>query len=628
MQKGKLLYFSIIIVGVIFIARLFYLQVLSNTYISSPLNNSAVKASYIYPERGYVYDRNGVLLIANQSSYDIMVVPQEVKALDTLEFCSLLKITKDDFINELNRAKRYSPRIPSVFLSQVSKDDFAYLQEKMYKYKGFYIQKRLLRKYPIKSAPNVLGYISEVNETMIKKNPAYQLGDLIGTSGIEKKYDAILRGIKGVNFIQRDRFNRELGSYKNGVFDTISRPGNDISLTIDTELQQFGEALMVNKRGGLVAIEPSSGEILALVSTPTYDPNLMVGRDRSKNFTKFYLDKDSKPLFDRGLQAQYAPGSPFKMINGLIGLQEGVIDEQTPFYCHHGFRYGSGKDAFMGCHCGIVGSPIRLNRGIAKSCNSYFSNTYKRIIEKYPTAHEGLDVWSKHVQSFGLGNYLGSDLSVGQKGLIPDANYYDKWYPAKNWKASTIISNAIGQGEILTTPIQLANVAAIIANKGFYYTPHILKKINNEDIRNENFTKPKYTTIESKYFLPIIEGMNEAYKTGTARFYPVEGIELCGKTGTVENFTRIDGEKVQFDDHSIFVAFAPKNNPKIAIAVFVENGGYGSVIAAPITSLMIEKYLKGETKRDWLVQSMYNRSLEEVYNYQSLIKKGIEKKKK
>jgi penicillin-binding protein 2 len=374
MKRTGLLSFIIIFIAIIYIVRLFYLQVLNSSYNKPTLNNSAVKIKYDYPERGYIYDRNGVLLVANQLSYDIMVIPREVKPLDTIDFCNLLKINKENFVKNLNKAKKYSTRIPSTFLAQISKTDYAYLQEKMHKFKGFYIQKRSLREYPINSAPNVLGYISEVNEGLIKKNPYYQLGELIGTAGVEKTYEEILRGTKGVKYIQRDRFNKEIGPYKNGVYDTLPTPGKDITLTIDSKLQQYGEALMANKRGGIVAIEPATGEILAMISTPTYDPNLMVGRERSKNFTKLYLDTINIPLLDRGLQGEYPPGSPFKVITALTALQENVINTKTAIKCFGGYRYGNNKDAFMECHCGTHGSSVALNKAIYRSCNSYFAN--------------------------------------------------------------------------------------------------------------------------------------------------------------------------------------------------------------------------------------------------------------
>jgi penicillin-binding protein 2 len=582
---------------------------MNNEYNIPTLSNSAVKVTYDYPERGFIYDRNNVLLVANQLSYDIMIIPREVKPLDTLEFCKLLKITPADFRNKFKRANNYSPRIPSTFVAQVSKTDYAYLQEKMHKFKGFYIQKRSLREYPVKSAPNVLGYISEVNERMIQKNPYYQLGELIGTAGIESTYEEILRGTKGVKHIQRDRFNKEIGSYKGGIYDTLPIPGMDMTLTLDSKLQQYGESLMINKRGGIVAIEPASGEILALISSPTYDPNLMVGRERSKNFTKMYYDSISKPLLDRGLKAQYPPGSPFKVITALTALQENVISPTTSIKCYGGYRYGSGNGAFMECHCGIYGSSIQLDKAIYRSCNSYFSNAYRKVIEKYPSSEEGMNVWSDHVKSFGLGGFLNNDLFVGDPGMIPDGDFYNKWYPNTRWRATYTISNAIGQGEILTTPIQLANMTAAVANRGFYYTPHIAKKIRGREI-DPKFRTKRNTSIDPRHFEPVIEGLFNVFEnpSGTARGSKVMGIEICGKTGTAEN--------PHGQDHSVFIAFAPKDEPKIAIAVFVENGYWGSRWAGPIASLMIEKYLTNNTVRPWLETRMYEGSIQEEYDKQ------------
>ncbi|WP_456378150.1 penicillin-binding protein 2 [Lutibacter sp.] len=618
MKRTSLLSFIIIFIGIVYIIRLFYLQVIDNSYNKPTLNNSTIKIKYDYPERGYIYDRNGILLVANQISYDIMVIPREVKPLDTTEFCALLKINKATFRKKLKKATRYSTRIPSIFLAQLSKSDYAYLQEKMYKFKGFYIQKRSLREYPINSASNIVGYISEVNERMLQENSYYQLGELIGTAGVEKTYENTLRGTKGVKYIQRDRFNKEIGSYKNGMYDTLPVQGKDITLTIDTKLQQYGEALMINKRGGIVAIEPSSGEILAMVSTPTYNPNLMIGRERSRNFTKLYLDSINLPLLDRGLQAQYPPGSPFKVISALVALQEGVITPETSIKCFGGYRYGSRKEAFMKCHCGTHGSPVKLNKAIYRSCNSYFSDAYRKTIEKYPTPTEGINVWSTHTKSFGLGNFLNNDLSVGQKGLIPDGDFYNRYYPNGGWRAVTTISNAIGQGEVLTTPIQLANMTAIVANKGTYYTPHIVKEIKNKEL-DAKFTTLKHTTIDKKYFDPVIEGLFNVFENprGTASWSKVKGIEICGKTGTSQNS--------HGQDHSIFIAFAPKDNPKIAIAVFVENGYWGSRWAGPIATLMIEKYLTGKTTRPWEEQRMFNGSLQEEYDKQLKNNSEIEK---
>ncbi len=626
MPRNSLLYFLIITVGVIYITRLLFIQVIDDKHKQNPLNNSAVTKKYEYPDRGYIYDRNGKLLVANQSSYDVMIIPRDVEPLDTLEFCNLLKITKEQFLKKYKRANNFSPRLPSTFVGQLSKDDYAYLQEKMYKYKGFFIQKRFIRQYPNNTSANVLGYISEVNIRLLKKDKSYQLGELIGYQGIEKQYEFALRGKKGIKFIQKNRFNKEIGTYKNGIYDTLSVPGKDISLTLDIGLQLYTEQLMNNKRGGIVAIEPATGEILTLVSTPSYNPNMLVGRKRSKNSVLLFNDTIKKPMFDRGLQAQYPPGSPFKLINALIALQENVITTETPFYCYHGYKYGKG--GFMKCHCGIVGSPIKLNMGIYRSCNSYFSNVYRKIIEKYDTPSEGIDVWSNHVKSFGLGNYLGYDLPSGQKGLVPDSNLYKKYYPNGGWKAITTISNAIGQGEVLTTPIQLANMTAAIANRGFFYTPHIIKKIGDSIVINEKYTKPRYTSIDAQYFEPIIQGMFDVFEKGTARFSKIEDIEICGKTGTAENFKRINGKKVQFTDHSIFIAFAPKVDPKIAIAVFVENGYWGSRWAAPIASLMIEKYLNGSIKRERLEERILNGSLEDEYSNQLEIENYSAQKEK
>ena len=614
MKKSLLLPVLILLTGAVFITRLFVLQILNNSDKDNLLGGSTVKKIYTYPERGFVFDRNHKLLVSNESSYDVKVIPKEVKPFDTLEFCELLNIDKAYFDKRLKKAVRYSRWLPSVFLNHLSKEDYAYLQEKIHKYKGFTIQKKTLRKYPHTSAANVLGYINEVNEYLAKHNPNYEQGELIGTAGIEKQYENLLRGTKGVAYKLRNRFNKVTDSYKNGVYDTLPIPGKDLTLTLDLELQKYGEQLMANKRGGIVAIEPKTGEILTLITAPSYDPNLMVGRKRSRNSVIFFNDTINKPMFDRGLQAAYAPGSPFKLIQGLIGLQEEVINPSTGFFCHHGYRYGAHKDAFMGCHCGITGRRIKLQLGIAKSCNSYFSNVYKRLIEKYSTPQEGVDTWKKHLSSFGLGNYLGYDLPVGSKGHIPNSKFYNRYYPNNSWKASTIISNAIGQGEIITTPIQLANMTAAIANRGYFIKPHFLKEVNKQPIKDVKYLEKHQTTIDKKNFIPVIEGMHDVFKSGTAKHVRLKDIEICGKTGTVQNYIRKDGEKYELADHSIFVAFAPKENPKIALAIFVENGGYGSTIAAPIASLMIEKYLKGHTTLKFWEKRMFNTSLQAEYD--------------
>ena len=610
-MRKLLLYLIIVTTGIVFVARLFYLQIY-NTSFASLSEDNAIKVIYDYPQRGAIYDRNGRLLVTNQPSYDVMVIPRELKPFDTLEFCSILKISKDKLIKRLKKARIYSPRVPSIVIPQLTKDEYAYLQEKMRKFEGFYIQKRSLRDYQTEDAANVLGYIGEVNEALIQKDPYYLSGDLIGIDGVEKQYENELRGIKGVKRIQKDKFNRDMGAYKQGKFDTLPVNGKDLTVTLDTRLQAYGRKLMENKRGGIVALEPATGEILTLVTAPSYKPELLVGRKRSPNFTKLVYDTIAIPLFDRGLKAEYPPGSPFKTINALIGLQEGVIDTQETVYCRMGYYYGK-RGQKLGCHSHR--GPLNMIPGIANSCNAYFATVYRRIIEKYETPQEGMDTWRKHVQSFGLGNYLGNDLPAGRPGKVPDSKYYNKiyQYPTYKWYASATLSNAIGQGEVLATPIQLANMTAAIANRGHYFTPHIIRAIDGKLIENENYTIPKITTIDKENFEPVVEGMHEVYTKGTASFLQVEGIEICGKTGTAENFTRINGKKTQLTDHSVFVAFAPKDNPKIAIAVFVENGYWGARYAGRIASLMIEKYLKDDISRKDLEDWILSHSLEEEY---------------
>lgn len=606
-MRKLLLLAIVIIVGLSFLGRLYYLQVY-NTIEYNIYEDNAIRKVYDYPKRGYVYDRNGKLLVANQPSYDLMLIPREVKALDTAEFCQLLNITKEDFTRIYSKAYNYSPRLPSVFIPQLSKEDYATLQEKLRKYEGFYIQKRSLRSYQTTIGANVLGDIGEVNDAIIKRNPYYNMGDLIGKQGIELSYEDILKGKKGIKFIQKDRFNRDIGPYKNGIYDTLPQPGKDITITIDATLQQYGELLMKHKRGGIVAINPTTGEILAMVSSPTYNPNLLVGRDRSKNYNQLHRDSIAKPLFDRGLQAQYAPGSPFKVMNALIGLQENVVTTNESFGCRLGYYYNGRR--LTACHS--HSSPLSMNDGIAQSCNAYFVNVYRRIIDKYRDPAKGMDVWSNHVKSFGLGGFLNNDLSVGQRGRIPDGGYYNRAYGENRWSSTYVVSNAIGQGEVEATPIQLANMVAAIGNRGYYFTPHIIKNIEGETI-DQKFTKPNYTTIDKQHFEPIVQGMFDVYNKGTAQSLKVPGIEICGKTGTAENFVKINGVKTQLTDHSIFVAFAPKDNPTIAIAVFVENGYWGSRFAGRIASLMIEKYIKGDITRTDMERWILTHSLEDEY---------------
>ena len=604
MNRSFLAFSMLFLLTIIFITRLFFLQVVNDSFKFESEKNARQRIVQ-YPERGYVYDRNNVLLVTNQPAYDLMVVPRNVKTIDTLEFCKLINISKESFLKRMKKAKSYSWRKPTVFVRELSKENFAFFQEKMFKFTGFYIQKKSLRKYPIKSSSNVLGYVSEVSTWTLRNDTIgyYKLGDQIGTGGIEKSYEKELRGKAGVKYFVVDVHNRIQGDYANNKFDTIPVNGKDITSTVDINLQILGEKLMNNKRGGVIAIEPKTGEILASITAPNYDPNLLVGRKRSRNYSKL-LDSVGKPLFDRGLLAEYPPGSPFKLINGLIALQEEVITTRTSWTCHHGFHHGS---LHVKCHCGIHNKPQALHSAILRSCNNYFCQTYKLSIENYETAEIGMNVWSKHVKSFGFGKFLNNDLPTGRKGLVPSVEMYDRVYGKGRWKATFNISNAIGQGELLVTPIQLANMTAIIANKGWYYTPHIVKKLNGIDIDNPKFTEKKYTTIDEKYFDPIISGMTDVFESdrGTARASRIQGIILAGKTGTAQNN--------HGQDHSIFVAYGPVDDPKIAIAVFVENGYWGSRWAAPIATLMIEQYLNGEISRKRLLERIENGSLLEEY---------------
>ena len=603
----KILLPAIVIIGtILLLVRLFFLQIIDDSFKLKSENN-AIKIKYDYPERGYIYDRNNKLLVANQPSYDVMVVPRDVKNIDTVEFCKLLDITKEFFDEKMAKAKVYSPMLPSVFLAQLNKLEYAAFQEKVRKFQGFYIQKRALRDYQYQHGSNVFGFITQVNEKIIAENPYYIGGDLIGKQGVEQSYETYLRGQKGVKYILKDKFNREIGSYKEGRYDTIAKQGKDLTLTIDAELQKYGEELMINKWGGIVAIEPKTGEILALVTAPSYDPAILVGRQRSKNYTKLYRDSIAKPLYDRGLLAEYPPGSPFKILTALIGLQEEVITEQTSFVCHHGFSYARGR--FMKCHDSGISM---LHNGIYNSCNTYFANVFMNIIKKYKKPADGVDVWAKHIKSFGLGDYMGTDLPTGKAGSIPTSKTYNKLYPGWGWDEKTIVSNSIGQGEILMTPIQLANMMATVANRGYYYTPHIIKKIEGNVI-DKSFRTKHMTTIDKKHFEPVINGLYDVYNLGTASGLNVVGIDICGKTGTAENYLKVNGQRVKLQDHSIFVAFAPKENPKIAIAVFVENGYWGKRWAGPITSLMIEKYLKKKITRVDLENRMLNGSLQGQY---------------
>lgn len=585
--------FSIILL--IFLIRLFTIQVIDDSYKTSSENN-VLRKEIDYPSRGLIFDRNQQLIVYNEAAYDLMVTPNQITRLDTALLCNLLSIDTINLINRLTKAQKYSSYKASIFMKQISVETYAKLQEQLYLLPGFYARPRTLRKYPINAASHLLGYVGEVGKRTIKKDPYYKEGDYIGISGIEKAYEEKIRGKKGLKIKLKDVHNNIKGSFQNGIHDKPSIAGKNLTSTIDIFLQQYGEKLMNNKRGSIVALEPSTGEILCLVSAPNFDPNELVGRKRTNNYKKLYNDSIQKPLFNRASLAQYPPGSTFKLLNALIGLQENTISVLSKFSCDQGFVYGEEKRK-MKCH--PHRSPLNLTESIANSCNAYFCNVYRGIIEKYPNTYIGYEKWRNYVMSFGLGNWLNNDLPTGQKGHVPDVNYYDRMYGKKRWKALTNLSLSIGQDALLTTPIQMANMTAAIANRGYYYTPHIIKAIENDSLDNRFFVK-RNIPIDKKHFNTVIDGMLEVVENkelGTSNIAKLENIEICGKTGTAQN--------PHGEDHSIFIAFAPKENPKIAIAVYVENGGWGSTWAVPIASLMIEKYLTDSIKRPLLEKQIF-----------------------
>ena len=606
-MRDKLLQVLIIVISSILTIQLFNLQVLNkkNSDVSS---KASVQKIYNFPERGYLYDRNNKLIVSNQPYYDLLIVPNDVNINDSIKIANDLGISVKDFNTKYKKATKFSPLKASIFISSLTKEEYAKIQEKMWKLSGFFVQKNSKRKYNYSTAANLFGYISEVNDYEIKNNSYYKSGEMIGRQGLEKTYESILRGEKGVNYFQKDKFNRIIGKFNDGINDTLPTISKKLKLTLDIDLQTYGDSLMNNKYGSIVAIEPKSGEILALVNSPGYDPNLLVGRERSERYKSLNNDSIGKPLFDRGLQGQYPPGSTFKIINALIGLQENIIKQETTFKCDGGHFYA--RNSFMKCH---TSEPTftNLNNAVYTSCNTYFAKTYRGIIENYDSPSIGLDKWVNYVKSFGFGNYLGYDHPTGKPGFIPTSAYYNSWYN-NSWKAVTTISNSIGQGEILTTPIQLANFAATIANRGWYITPHFVKEIENDSI-NINYRKKNKTLINSEHFEPVIQGMINVVEKGTATNSIIRDIKIAGKTGTAENFVKINGIKKQLTDHSIFIGFAPANDPKIAVCVFIENGYWGSRWAAPISSLIIEKYINGKIERNWLEKYILEGDLSAEY---------------
>ncbi|MCD4773629.1 MAG: penicillin-binding protein 2 [Bacteroidales bacterium] len=599
-SKRKYVIISIyVLVGVIYLFRLFIIQVVDNDY-KLYANKNVLRYETQYPARGLVFDRNGELLVYNEAAYDLMVTPRLVKEFDTVEFCTLLNINKEQLNKRFEKVKKYSYYKPSIFLEQISKEDYAFFGEKLYKYPGFYVQARTLRKYPMPIAAHILGYVGEVDQRDLKKDDYYKQGDYVGKSGIELTYEKILRGDKGLKVKMVDVFNRDKGSYQEGKYDTSAISGEDIYLSIDYRLQIYGEKLMQNKRGSIVAIEPSSGDILALISSPAYDPNLLIGRIRTENFNKLSTDS-LEPLFNRAIMAQYPPGSTFKTINALIGLQEDVLKPETKYSCQ-----GVISTPIVCSH--NHKSPLNLIHAIEQSCNPYFWKVFKSITEKaeFDTYQEGYNIWRNHVASFGIGSKIKNDLVNQRPGNLPKETYFNKYYGKKGWRAITVRSLAIGQGEIELTPLQLANVTATIANRGYYKIPHIIKSIKNIEYTSNFYQKKIITTIDSSNFETVIEGMNLVYEGehGTARWYKIDSIKMCGKTGTAENPF---GE-----NHSVFIAFAPMDNPQIAISVVVENAGFGSTWAAPIASLIIAKYLNSEIKNNWFEKKILDANLLEI----------------
>jgi len=586
----------IIVVSLILLIRLFIIQVAKDTYRLSADNN-VLRHVVQYPARGLIYDRNNRLIVFNQAAYDLMVVPAQTSVIDTVLFCELLNISRDIFRERMDAARSYSRRAPSVFLRQISAETYARLQEKLFLFPGFYVEARTLRKYSKPIAAHLLGYVSEVDESILRKDPYYRPGDYIGKLGIEEAYEKELRGKRGVKIYLVDVFSRIKGSYAEGRLDTMAVQGEDVISTIDMELQEYGERLMRNKAGSIVALEPSTGEVLALVSSPAYDPELLIGRVRSENFAKLNADTVGLPLFNRALQASYPPGSTLKPINGLIGLQEGVIVPSTKFGCNRGYL-------FVGCHS--HSSPLDLIHGISNSCNAYFCQTYRRILEnsKYGSISEAYDKWKGYLNEFGFGKKLGIELSNELPGLVPSTSYFNRYYGKDRWRALTVISMAIGQGEVGTTPLQMANMTAAIANRGFYYVPHIVKSVGQGKTIDQKFLSKHIISIDSANFEEIILGMEEAVNGGagaTARIAALRNITVCGKTGTAQN--------PHGKDHSVFVAFAPNDDPKIAISVYVENAGFGATYAAPVASLLIEKYLTGKITNSAMEQRILELNL-------------------
>ena len=595
----KILHIFIIVVFAIIGLRLLYLQVIDSKYKRESASN-VMRYEMQYPLRGEVFDRNGKYIVQSKEAYDLMAIPIDVEPFDTTRMAMLIGVSREKLISEFKRAVRYSRRRPSVIIKQLTKEEKLRFDEM--NVAGFYTIYRTIRSYPQKIAGSLLGYVGEVNDRIIKKNSYYRSGDYIGISGVESAYETVLRGEKGVKINMVDVFGVSQGAYADGIYDTLSEPGTSITCTIDAELQKFGEELLEGKVGSIVAIEPSTGEILMMVNSPTYDPDELVGRQRGNNYMKL-LNNKRRPLFNRAVMAKYPPGSTFKLVNGLIGLQEGVLTPDMRYSCYGGYTIGRG----VKCHDHIPS--IDLDYAVRTSCNAYFCFVMRDIIDnrKYGSVKKGLDVWSKYVNSFGFGRSLNTDFNGELKGFVPTADFYNKYYNNR-WNSLTVISLSIGQGELGCTPLQMANLAATVANRGYYFTPHIVSKIYDRDSIESRFYEKNYTMVDAVHFDPIVEGMFDAVhkSQGTASVAYIPGWDVCGKTGTSQNPS---GE-----DHSTFMCFAPKDNPKIAVSVYVEHGGFGARIAAPVAALIVEKYLTDTIRTSRLPLIDYVKNLQIDYS--------------
>lgn len=587
-------------VAAVFILRLFSIQIINSTYKQFATRN-VLRKVVVFPARGFIYDRHKEMMVYNKAAYDLWVVPREVKAFDTTGLCDIVQIERQDLRDALRKAKQYSHYKPSIVAGQISPEVYAPLQEKLYKYPGFFVQSRTIRDYPNKSAAHVLGYVGEVSPSMMEKDSYYRAGDYIGISGLEKAYEKELRGIKGVNNFMVDVHNRFKGKYNNGASDTTAILGNNLLTGLDAKVQAYAELLMTNKRGAVVAIEPSTGEILVMLSAPSYDPNKLVGRQRSANYRVFERDSVNKPMWNRAVIGRYPPGSTFKLANALIALEEHAISPFDRFSC-------AGKNSKpIACTHNHV-SPLAIREGIRESCNSFFWNTFRSIINHSRNPEESYQTWRDYIISFGFGTKLSPELSMEVKGSIPEVALYNKWYGAGHWNAMTIRSLAIGQGEIEATPLQMANMCALVANRGYYITPHLVKAIQDTSrVFHQLEFEKKVVNISPENFRTVIDGMQAVIEeTKLQNTVKQPGFIVCGKTGTVQNSHGAD--------HSAFVGFAPRDNPKIAIAVFIENAGFGATYAAPIAGLIIEKYMNDSIapKRKPLEQQLIETDLRNV----------------